>query len=373
MRRIPLSSFICNKQEFNHVARLLLVQKPRLFLLHQNPCMKDTPYGMIAANMVGKGFRHIVAEQQGPKPYQQQLYDSTLKSLLQDQTDEILNFLIGDISFIQALDGEALKPSSLRTDRFYQVLQRGKIKVAHIELETAPDSELPYRMLEYFSILYKHHRKPIIPVVIYPFQTRVPESPLRIMDEEEEILIFHYHVIALWKYNAQEYLDKHMLGIYALLPTMTGANYALLSKALDEMKEWYTEQPRRLADHLLWFGTFLYRTTIVSVTDKERLQRKMQDFESFLEQNPFVQKKKEEGIEIGIEKGREEGIIEGEIKASQKAVVTIVEGRFPELVELAQNKVININKIDALALMIRMVSTAPDEATARFILNTKVA
>ncbi len=286
---------------------------------------------------------------------------------------------------MQALDGEALKPSSLRTDRFYQVMQRGKIKVAHIELETAPDSELPYRMLEYFAILYKHHRKPIIPVVIYPFQTRVPESPLRIMDDEEEILIFHYHIIALWEYEAQEYLDKHRVGIYALLPTMAGANYAILSKALDEMNEWYAEQPRRLTDHLLWFGTLLYRTTIVSVADKERLRKKMQDFESFLEQNPFVQKKKEEGIEIGIEQGREQGreegreegrekgVIEGEIKASQKAVVTIVEGRFPELVELAQRKVTNIIKIDALALMIRMVSTAPDEATARFILNTKVA
>jgi hypothetical protein len=76
---------------------------------------------------------------------------------------------------------------------------------------------------------------------------------------------------------------------------------------------------------------------------------------------------------IGIEQGREKGVIEGEIKVSQKAVVTIVEGRFPELVELAQRKVTNINKIDALALMIRMVSTAPDETTARFILNTKVA
>jgi flagellar biosynthesis/type III secretory pathway protein FliH len=119
----------------------------------------------------------------------------------------------------------------------------------------------------------------------------------------------------------------------------------------------------------------------VSVADKERLRKKMQDFESFLEQNPFVQKKKEEGIEqgreqgieIGIEQGREQGREEGVIEASQKAVVTIIEGRFPELVELAQRKVTNINKIDALALMIRMVSTAPDEATARFILNTKVA
>ena len=122
------------------------------------------------------------------------------------------------------------------------------------------------------------------------------------MDEEEEILIFHYHIIALWEYEAQTYLDKHIVGIYALLPTMAGANYAILSKALDEMKEGYSEQPRRLTDHFLWFGTFLYRTTIVSVADKERLRKKMQDFDSFLEQNPFVQKKKEEGIELGIEK-----------------------------------------------------------------------
>lgn len=351
--------------------------------------MESTSYGMIAAYKGVRGFRQIVAGQQEIKPYQQQLYDSTLKSLLQDQADEILNFLIGDVTFIQALDGEAIKPTALRTDRFYQIMQSGKIKIAHIELETASDGDLPYRMLEYFAILYKHHRKAIIPIVIYPFQTKLPETPLVIKDDDDEILIFRYRIIALWTYQAQEYVDKHLVGLYAFLPTMAGANYVLLSKALDEMKEWYKEQRRRLADHLLWFSTFLYRTTVVSHADKERLQRKMQDFESFLEENPFVQKKKEEGIEIGIEKGREQGReqgreegreegrkkgrIEGEIKASQMAVVTIVEGRFPDLVELAQKRVTNINKIDALALMIRMVSTAPDEATARFILNTKVA
>lgn len=70
---------------------------------HQNPCMADTTCSIIAANMVVRGFRHIVAEQQELKPYQQQLYDSTLKSLLQDQADEILNFLIGVLHLFKPL------------------------------------------------------------------------------------------------------------------------------------------------------------------------------------------------------------------------------------------------------------------------------
>ena len=112
------------------------------------------------------------------------------------------------------------------------------------------------------------------------------------------------------------------MSIYALLPTMDGADYALLSQALDEMKERYAGQARKLATQLLWFGTFLRRTDTVSLEDKRRLQKKMDQFDSLLEENPFVQKKSAEAEE---------------------------KGRFDK------------------------VSTAPDEATVRFLLSSSAA
>ncbi|HKF36745.1 MAG TPA: hypothetical protein VKB35_07560 [Ktedonobacteraceae bacterium] len=197
--------------------------------------------------------------------------------------------------------------------------------------------------------------------MVCPFRTNIADPPLRITSEGEEVLVFHYQVIRLWTYKARKYLDEHMVSIYALLPTMDGADYEMLAQALDEMKKWYDGQPNKLATHLLWFGTFLYRTDTVSPEDKERIAKKMENLDSLLDENPFVQKRWAEG--------REEGIAEG----LQKALITVVEGRFPPLVELAQQRVTQVTKPEKLDLLLKGIAAAPDEATARWLLDTLAA
>ena len=87
----------------------------------------------------------------------------------------------------------------------------------------------------------------------------------------------------------------------------------------------------------------------------------MSDFNSLLNENPFVQKT------------RAEAVTEGEIKASQRAIVTIVRGRFPALTELAQEQVVKIDKPDVLEYLIEQVSTAPDESMVRQLLRPTAA
>lgn len=245
------------------------------------------------------------------------------------------------------------------------ISRKGKIHILHIEFETDADSDMPERMLEYFGILYKRHKKPIISLIVCPFKTNVADSPLRIEGPDEEILVFRYRVARLWQYQAQKYLEMHNLGVYSMLPTMLGADYTLLSQALDEMKDAYEGQTERLQKHVLWFGTFLQRSNTVSPEDKRRIREKMSNLESLLDENPFVQKRREEG--------REEGRAEGEAKGKQKALMLVVEGRFPQLTALAQQKVERGAKPDALDLVIKGVAAAPDEATAKLLLNLLAA
>jgi len=171
------------------------------------------------------------------------------------------------------------------------------------------------------------------------------------------LLELHYRVLALCEHEAQELLDKRQVELYALLPTMKGVNAVLLSQAIDELKVFYIGQEDRLANHLLWFGTFLQRSEIVSLEDKGRIKEKMEDFDSLLDENPFVQKRR----------------VEGEIKATQKAIITIVRARFPALTELAQQQVTRINNLDTLDFLIEKLSTAPDETTVRFLLSSPAA
>jgi len=51
-------------------------------------------------------------------------------------------------------------------------------------------------------------------------------------------------------------------------------------------------------------------------------------------------------------------------------VTNLVEVRFPALSELAQQRVALIRDTGALSRLIKQVGTVPDEATARWLLNT---
>ena len=146
--------------------------------------------------------------------------------------------------------------------------------------------------------------------------------------------------------------------------------YALLSQALDEMKERYAGQGRKLATQLLWFGTFLRRTDTVSLEDKRRIQKKMDQFDSLLEENPFVQKKSAESEEKGRTEGLAEGRAEGKVIALQAVVVKVVRGRFPALAELAQEQVTKINNPGALDFLFDKVITAPDEGKLHWLLSS---
>lgn len=64
-----------------------------------------------------------------------------------------------------------------------------------------------------------------------------------------------------------------------------------------------------------------------------------------------------------------EGITEG----LQKALVTVIEGRFPPLKVLAQERVTHIKTADTLNVLLKGVISAPDEATARWLLDTFAA
>ncbi len=103
-------------------------------------------------------------------------------------------------------------------------------------------------------------------VLVCPFETaNLPPAPNEVALEDGEVQItHHFRVVALWKREATELLAKGWVELYALLPAMKGATFALLSEALKAMRVFYAHDESRLRTHLLWFDTFLNRTTMGS-------------------------------------------------------------------------------------------------------------
>lgn len=92
-------------------------------------------------------------------------------------------------------------------------------------------------------------------------------------------------------------------------------------------------------------------------------------FNDLFEDDPFIQQKKAEGRAEGLA----EGEAKGETKGLQKAVVTIIEGRFPSLVPLAQQRVKRVDKPELLNILLRQVAASSDESTVRVVLDSFAA
>jgi hypothetical protein len=285
-----------------------------------------------------------------------QPYDSSLKSFLEGLAAQVIPELLAGAEVEEELNGEILKPP-LRADRIYRIRYKGAKSILQVELETQANAKIAHRLLEYYGILFRKYGKPIISVVIYPFRTTIPESPLRIVVGSEEVLTFHYHVIALWMLDARAYLNRRAISMYALLPTMQGATYDVLKQALDEMKEEHSER-RRLAEQVLLFDTFLQRTDTVLLEDKHKIEEYMDMFDSLLEESRFVRKK------------RAEGKVEGTIETLRQVIVEFVQTRFPSLTGLAQQEVANVNEPQRLHGLVMQLATIDNEEAAQKLLKT---
>ncbi len=83
----------------------------------------------------------------------------------------------------------------------------------------------------------------------------------------------------------------------------------------------------------------------------------MRSYDSLLESDPEFQQRVAEAI----------------IEGQQKLVLELVVDRFPALAEIAQQKIVRLTKQELLMQLTKQIAVAPDENTARWVLNTFAA
>jgi hypothetical protein len=248
-----------------------------------------------------------------------QPYDHALKSLMGDRAAEIIPQLLPEAELVSEENIE-IKRELLRADLVYLVQYKGKAHILNLELQTNADSEMAFRMLLYHVELH-----------------------------------LHYRVIALWTLDAQEYVQKRIIGMYTFLPGMKGASAPLLLQAIKDLEQRFARP--QFIRHLRRFKRILQRSNMVSAQDKQIVEAHMD-----IHYDSLVDEEAQEWIARGE--------AEGEVRGAQKMVTDLVEVRFPALSELAQERVALIKDTGALSRLIKQVGTVPDEATARWLLNT---
>jgi hypothetical protein len=300
------------------------------------------------------------------RTHSSQPYDNALKALMGDHAAEVIPEFIPEAAVVIEQNNE-IKQENLRADLVYFVHYENELHVLNMELQTSSDSDMPARMLRYHVGLHLDYNLPVISVILYLFETSIPTSPYREMSGQKEQLTFHYRVIALWKLEARVYVEKRAIAMYTFLPGMKGANVALLKEAIDGMKQRYTQ--KQLARHLTRFRTILHRSTMLTETDKQIVEDYMQSYDSLLDSDPYFQKRiAEKAAEQAAKQATE-----GEVRALQRVALEAVEEQFPALLDQARERVVQVKQPDLLRLLVKQIYKAPDEKTARWLLETLAA
>ncbi len=286
--------------------------------------------------------------------YQRQPYDSALKSLMEDHAAEMLPEILPESRLISEQNAEIAR-TNLRPDLVYLIEYKGKQRILNLELQTSEDPDMTYRMLLYWVELFGKYRLPVISVVLYPFETSIPESVFQEGNESDTLLHYQHQVLRLWTVDAEQYIRRRAVSMYTLLPAMKGALVPMLLQAIKEMEQRYTGL--HLARHLVRFRTILRRSTTLSAQDKQIVEDRLHMYDSLLDEDPDIQ----------------ERVARAKIEGQQKLMLEVIQARFPTLAQVAQEQVLRINESTKLSQLVKLMINAPDEATARWALDTLAA
>ncbi len=269
-----------------------------------------------------------------------------------DEVAQILPNLLPEAEYVGEENIEVDR-STLKADLVYDIIYTGLPHILDVELQTEGDSEMPIRMAQYHIGLLAKHKKPVISMIVYPFETSIPEPPFREMSGNKVLLTMEYKVVLLWKMEALPFLQGHVVCMYTLLPAMKGITAPMLLQVLEEMKQHYTKS--KLGDHLVRFQKILCRSTTISQTDRTIVEAtlKTYEYDSLMDDSPKVL----------------QSLAKGKLLGAQQMLVHVVEIRFPALVETAEQLVTQISSVEALNILAAQIIKAPDENIAGWLLT----
>jgi hypothetical protein len=92
----------------------------------------------------------------------------------------------------------------------------------------------------------------------------------------------------------------------------------------------------------------------------------MQVYDSLIDQDPYFQQR----LANKAEEMAAKRAAEKELQVLQQVALDAVEDRYPSLLELAHEKLVSTRQADVLRLLVRQINKAPDEKTARWLLDT---
>jgi predicted transposase/invertase (TIGR01784 family) len=241
------------------------------------------------------------------------LFDTVSKHLIENFSQDFATWLLGTPCTLNRLEPSELSIEPIRADA---LIYSGDNQILHLEIQTSPDPNIPFRLLDYRTRIYrKYPDKQVKQVVIYLKPTH---SDLVKQDSFEIPGTFHrFQVVRLWEQPTELFLSTPGLLPLAVLSNTLNQEATLrqVAEIIDRVEN--PQSQSAISDITAILAGLLLDKGLISRILRRDIMQESVVYQEILEVGlqKGIQEGRKEGIEIGVQRGKESGRKEGMTEA----------------------------------------------------------
>jgi predicted transposase/invertase (TIGR01784 family) len=243
------------------------------------------------------------------------MFDNICKFLAETYSTDIASWLLGEAIPLTQVQPQELAVEPIRADSL--ILLEAESLLLHLEFQTRPDPQIPFRELDYWVRGKRRFPdKKIRQFVIYLKET---SSDLVFQNWfEDERTRHEFEVIRLWEQPITNFLEFTGMLPFAILVNDGDKERLLqdIAQKIDEIPEQKTRQIIGAATYVL-AGLVLDKNIIKQILRRD-IMRESVTYQEILEEGRL------EGEVKGRKEGEVKGRKEGEIKGRKQGLLTII-------------------------------------------------
>ncbi|MFQ6063454.1 MAG: Rpn family recombination-promoting nuclease/putative transposase [Methanosarcinales archaeon] len=236
--------------------------------------------------------------------------------------------------------------SARESDLLLLVKNINKDFILHIEFQSAHESDVPIRMLEYYGRIVRHYKiEDVYSVVIY---LNPKHAPKEIPDSfthkfRNKTTLYEYEVIKIWEIESKFIVDNNLVGLFPLLSLTKDCDLRKTYKLIESLNIDITKIRELYVCAFLLAGLGYSKELIKSLT-KEEIMLESVTYKEIIEK----------GIAQGIIKGEEIGIKKGKIDD----IILLLRARFKRVPRAITTKIRAIKDSTTLEELIVAAATS---------------
>ena len=258
------------------------------------------------------------------------MFDTVCRFLAETFSTDFASWLLGEPITLTELSPSELSLEPIRADAL-MLLQSDEI-VLHVEFQTQPDPNMPFRMLDYRVRVYRRFpHKRMRQVVIYLQESgseQVQQTVFSIPGTQHE-----FEVIRLWEQPLEVFLSTPGLLPFAVL-SQTTDRAATLRRVATQIEE-ITEQ--RLQSNVAASAAILAGLVLEKGMIQQILRREI------MQESVIYQEIKAEGIQEGLQQGKEEGLQQGKEEGERSLILRQLSRRLGQIPTEVQGQIAQLS------------------------------